>query len=224
MHSQSRWKVGGRRVDSWHQRREYRHWHALPLPSQRAFSYHVDNQVGLKEMLINATYVRNKPKFIHDLILHKHADLACLTETWLGKVEGVSMPTRFWDSAPAKIQQPRVQWSTGTTLYSLDRLSNSCWVQNACCWCWVTKTSWDFCWCTTPHPRLPNNLPAGAVCFGLSCGAGIPPTDGVGRLQHPCQTRPCDMRQLRTSWPLRVCLNQLITARGGRGTLRGAGT
>uniref|UniRef100_A0ABM5FRX5 Endophilin-A1 isoform X1 n=1 Tax=Pogona vitticeps TaxID=103695 RepID=A0ABM5FRX5_9SAUR len=35
-------------------------------------------------VLLNARSVSNKPQLIHDLILEEDADLACITETWLG--------------------------------------------------------------------------------------------------------------------------------------------
>ena len=43
----------------------------------------------LKLVLLNARSVSNKTQLIHDLILEEDADLACITETWIGREGGL---------------------------------------------------------------------------------------------------------------------------------------
>ena len=45
----------------------------------------------LKLMLLNARSVSNKSQIIQDLILEEDADLACITETWMGGEGGVPL-------------------------------------------------------------------------------------------------------------------------------------
>ena len=42
-------------------------------------------------MLMNARLVQNKTALIHDVILDEGADLACITETWVGEEGGVPL-------------------------------------------------------------------------------------------------------------------------------------
>ena len=48
----------------------------------------INSPSTLKLVLLNARSVSNKSQIIYDLILEEDADLACITEAWIGRDRG----------------------------------------------------------------------------------------------------------------------------------------
>lgn len=55
------------------------------------YGRHISPPSSLKLELINARSVNNETQLIHNLILDEGADLACITEIWLGGEDNVNL-------------------------------------------------------------------------------------------------------------------------------------
>lgn len=76
-------------------------WHVLASQTQTwALDGRLSRPRAVGCCLVNARSVCNKATLIHDLILEEKADLACITETWMGQEGGVP----FTDICPASFQ------------------------------------------------------------------------------------------------------------------------
>ena len=62
-----------------------------PPYTRRFVGSSISQPSGLRMLLLNARSVHNKTSLIHDLIVDEAADLACITETWVGEQGGVSL-------------------------------------------------------------------------------------------------------------------------------------
>ena len=71
----------------------------------------------LRLVLLNARSVSNKTQLIYDLILDENADLACITETWIGREGGPPsshLPARLCCPTPGQTR------GTGGSSYLLE--------------------------------------------------------------------------------------------------------
>ena len=84
--------VGGRTCP---RRREVRYLTSIPTSSptsnQMVSGDHISKPLSHTVLLMNARSVQNKTALIHDVILDEGADLACITETWVGEEGGVPL-------------------------------------------------------------------------------------------------------------------------------------
>ena len=85
---------------------------AVPCSCSVASDQNQDNLLSqpstLSLMLLNARSALNKVQLIRDLILDEIADLACITETWVGAEAGVALslicPTRYSVQQQGKLE------------------------------------------------------------------------------------------------------------------------
>lgn len=59
--------------------------------SQHDVSNHINNPPSYEIRLLNGGFVPGKTAANQDLIVDERADVACVTETWLGKGRGVNL-------------------------------------------------------------------------------------------------------------------------------------
>ena len=73
-------------------RREVRYLTSIlsssPTPNQMVSGGHISKPLSRTVLLMVARSVQNKTALIHDVILDEGADLACITETWVGEEGG----------------------------------------------------------------------------------------------------------------------------------------
>ncbi|XP_053154385.1 uncharacterized protein LOC128345841 [Hemicordylus capensis] len=79
-----------------------------PSPNPLTLGSSENTPSRIRVLLLNARSVNAKTSLIHDLIVDEHADLVCVTETWLDALGGVGL-SQLCPPGFQIVQQPRLE-------------------------------------------------------------------------------------------------------------------